>query len=403
MVALMRNLMSLVLTIVVAAGPRSAQAQPVLAPPAQPVPVAPPADLPAVDPPVANPPAPVIEAVPVDGPTTSSKTKAPHKKKHKAKRPRPGKVQISGFITALYKFRIEQNDDGVRDPDAFRLGKAVVRASGRVTKQVGYTVEVDPRSPTILGVLRDGYVSLFVVPGHEIRIGQQKTPFGYEAGESTMNLYTVTRSELSEGLGRGVTHRDIGIGLVGKRKLTDQLRLEDAIALVNGAGIGVQADDTQLKNLWARVGIRYRDGDLTVHGGVSGAIGDQMSEFDPGPPPVPAERFGFRRVGADVEVDHRLFFASAEFATGWDEVPAGSGDREQSIAYLAMIAGKTKWHAGPVARYDAADTDGYQRITVGGYWGDPGAAVRALAHYEWYQDDVGTHDGRVTAAVLVRF
>lgn len=314
-----------------------------------------------------------------------------------------GKVAVSGFLAALYKFRVEQNDDGVRDPDSFRLGKVVVRFSGRVHRRVGYVIEIDPRSPTIQGVLRDGYAFLRLGHGHELRVGQQKTPFGWENGQSSASLYTITRSELSEGLGRGVTHRDLGVGLVGDLELGDALRLEDAVALVNGAGLGVQADDTQLKNLWTRLGLRYRAGDLTVRAGVSGALGDQVGEPAPGPPPVPAERFAFRRVGGDVEVDTRWFHLGVEAALGEDEAPAGSSETEASVAYVVLVAGKTAWGAGPVVRYDAADADDFQRVTVGGYWGEPDARARLLAHYEWFEDDAGAHDGRVTAEVIVRF
>jgi hypothetical protein len=315
------------------------------------------------------------------------------------------KVEVSGYLTSLYKFRIEQNHDGVRDPDAFRLGKAVVRASGRVDRRVGYTIEIDPRSPTLAGVLRDGYVSLHLLPGHELRLGQQKTPFGYENWQSSTRLYTVTRSELSEGIGRGVTHRDLGVGLVGKIALSEQLRIEDAVAVVNGAGFGAQADDTQQKNLWARLGVRYRPGDdLTIHAGVSGAYGDQMSEPDPGPPAVAATRFGFRRLGGDVEIDHRWFHLGVEGAVGWTIEPADTGEADAALAYVATLAGNTPWHAGPVLRYDAADADGFQRLTAGGYYGEPDARFRLLAHYEWFADDeVGTHDGRVTAMAIVRF
>lgn len=320
----------------------------------------------------------------------------PEKKRKRAK--------ISGFLTALYKMRVDQNDDAMTEPDAFRLGKVVVRVKGRVEERVGYVVEIDARSPTLAGVIRDAYVALYVVPDHQIRLGQQKTPFGYENWLSTRQLYTITRSELSEGLGRGVTHRDIGVGIVGHVPLTDAWRLEDAMAVVNGAGFGVQADDTELKNVWARVGVRGElAGDMVLHAGISGAIGDQMGEPDPGPPPLPAERFTFRRAGADLELDHPWFFAGAEFAMGWDTIPAGTGDTESSMAYVILLAGKTPWHAGPVLRYDVADADGFTRITAGAYWGEPDARARAIVHYEYFEDDAGTHDGRITTSAIVAF
>lgn len=325
--------------------------------------------------------------------------------KKEKKKDKVGKVKVSGFITTWYKFRIDENGDGEREPDLFRLGKVRIRVKGKVHEKVGYTIEVDPRSPTIEGIARDAYISLHVIPRHQIKIGQQKTPFGYENWESSTRLYTITRSELGEGMGRGFTLRDIGIGVMGRIKVAKGVRIEDAVALVNGAGFGVQDDTTTRKNLWGRVGVRYKQDpkDLTIRFGVSGAIGDQLEPADPGPPPVPEERFAFKRVGVDVTVDHPWFFAAAEYAMSWDEVPAGSGETESSMAYYVLAAGKTPWKVGPVLRYDAADAEEWTRITAGAYWGLPDDDVRVIAHYEHFEDEAGVHDGRVLTQAMVRF
>ena len=81
---------------------------------------------------------------------------------------------------------------------------------------VSYQLEIDPRSPQIAGVMRDAYIALHVIPTQEIRLGQQKTPWGYENLVSSLKMYVVTRTEIGEGVGRGFTLRDIGIGLRGK-------------------------------------------------------------------------------------------------------------------------------------------------------------------------------------------
>ena len=315
------------------------------------------------------------------------------------------KVKISGVLSVIYKFRIDADGDGQVEPDVFRLGKARVNFRGDVNDYVGYTLEIDPRSPTILGVMRDAYLRVKIIPHHEIRIGQQKTQFGWENRESSTRLYTITRSELSESLGRGVTLRDLGIGVIGKLPLGEEFRLEDAATLVNGAGFGVQGDDTTMKNLWGRVGVRYENqaAELVLRLGVSGAFGDQMGEADPGPPPVLAERFEFRRLGADFELDHRWLFLAAEYAMGWDEIPANSGEIETSSAYYVELVGKTPWNVGPVLRYDAWDAEEFSRLTAGAYWGAPDDSVRFIAHYEHFKDEAGRHDGRVLSLAQVRF
>ncbi len=358
-----------------------------------------------VDPvPTAQPGAVVVPEVPEvpEDETLIKQDKGTAKKRKKLKK---GIVNISGFLSMVYKMRVERNGDGTKDPATFRLSKAVVRFRGRLTRYVGYTIEIDPRSPTIEGVLRDGYISLEnLVPGHEIRVGQQKVPFGYENWRSSRRQYFLRRSELSEGLGRGVTHRDIGIGLVGKLKLAPGLRLENAIAVVNGAGLGVQLDDTHRKNLWGRVGIRYKNEQLglIIHAGISGAIGDQYEPEDPGPPAVAATTFSFKRIAGDLEIDHRYAFIGLEYGMSWDENPTGSPS-EQTSAYLVSLAGKTPWRVGPAIRYDASDAEGFGRITVGGYWGEPKAKVRVLVNYEVYEDDAGKNDGRFGLEGIVVF
>lgn len=333
------------------------------------------------------------------------KVKDKGKDKGKGKDKDKDKVKVSGFLTAWYKFRIDENGDGEREPDLFRLGKIRVRVSGWVHDKVGYVIEIDPRSPTIQGLARDAYVKLAVVPRHEIRIGQQKTQFGYENPESSTRLYTITRSELGEGMARGVTLRDIGVGIVGNWKVAKGVRIEDAVTLVNGAGMGVQADDTTRKNLWGRVGVRYKNdaSGLTVRIGLSGALGDQMTEADPGPPPEPAQRFEFSRIGTDLTVDHPWFFGAAELAMGWDELPAGSGETESQMAWYVLAAGKSPWKVGPVVRYDAWDLEEWSRITAGAYWGEPDDDVRVIVHYEHFEDEIGVHDGRVLGQAMVRF
>jgi hypothetical protein len=333
---------------------------------------------------------------------TQDKSAKPANGKNKNKKQKRPKVKLSGFLTQQYEFRIEQNHDGKKDPDGFRIGKAVVRVEGRIHDFVGYQVEIDPRSPTIQGVMRDGYITIHAIPKHEIRIGQQKVPFGYENWLSSTQLYTHHRSELSEGLGRGFTHRDIGIGLVGKVKLAKGVRLEDAVALVNGAGFGVQADNTTLKNLWGRVGVRYENDDLgiLVHAGISGAIGDQLEPMDPGPPPAPAFQFKFKRIGGDLEIDHKWGFFGAEYGRSSDTITGEAP--ETTWAYFVMLAGKTPWHIGPVLKFEDADP-AFRRLTIGGYYGEPKATFRVHLGYEYWEDEIGVHDGRVVTQALVVF
>ena len=213
----------------------------------------------------------------------------------------------------------------------------------------------------------------------------------------------MTRTELSEGPGRGLTLRDIGVAIKGRIPLVEGWDLEDHVALVNGAGMNTQVDPTTTKNVWGRVGVRYRpEPALTVRAGVSFGVGDYVEPEDPGPPLIPALKISFKRVGADVQVDSRWAFLVGEAAFARDETSDAPGEPEDTIAWYVLAAGKTPWHIGPVVRYDASDADGFGRWTFGGYWGSIDARLRAMATYEIFRDDAGPHDHRLLLWTQVR-
>lgn len=313
--------------------------------------------------------------------------------------------RLSGFIQAHYRHAFPTGVDGVVDHDDFRVQRARVGIEGKVFRWLGYDLEIDPRAPEITGVLRDAFISFHVLPRHEIRLGQQKTQFGYENVESSTHLYAVNRTEVSDNLSRGVTLRDIGLGIVGSIKLGGGFRLEDAATLVNGAGMNVQDDDTPGKDVWGRLGVRYKNrraGKLDVRLGASGAFGDHVDEGDD---PLLASddfRLKFRRLGADIEIDQDWFFVSSELVLGWDHDMV-TGERDEPMGYYVNVVAKTPWEVGPLARYDAFG-DEYARFTFGAFYGLPKAHFRVLLNYEYRQkkDDV-RGDDKAYAWVQVHF
>lgn len=318
-------------------------------------------------------------------------------KKAKAKR----SVNVSGYMQAFYKARRDVNGDSATEPSVFRMQRVRIQFKGDVNKHVSYEVEVDPRAPEINGILRDAFVSLDYIPRHELRIGQQKTLFGWENPVSSSRLFTVNRTEVSEGLARGINLRDIGIGLVGSFRVNDRFRFEDALNIVNGSGLNVQADSTAKKNVWGRVGARYRHGDLTVRFGISAGSGDQIE-----PPSAPdlnnGFKFDFTRTGADVQIDHPRFLAIAEYAQGDDKAPASLPEVGGSVnGYYVLLVPKTRWNVGPIVRYDTLDE--FRRVTLGAYAGLPSDDVSLLFNYEKLEDDLGKHDDKFYLRLQVRF
>ena len=296
---------------------------------------------------------------------------------------------LSGYLQVFYRFNVDTNDDRDRRPGAFRVMRARLEVKGALAERVSYDVEVDPRAPAIGGVLRDCFLALGYIPNHTLRIGQQKTTFGYENMESSTRLWAVNRTEVSDNLSRGATLRDIGIGLIGRLKLGGGFRLEDAFTVVNGAGMNVQDDDDAKKDFWGRIGVRAKLLHSRLWLGVSGGIG---SVRDLGDDDFIADDdffYDFRRIGGDVEFDNRWVFAAAEFVAGTDDVTRGpavaSGLQEtgsESIhGYYATLVGKTPWRFGPLVRYDVLGEE-FTRWTVGAYYGLPKDSVRVMVNSE---------------------
>ncbi len=304
-----------------------------------------------------------------------------HKKKHHKKKHKKGSraPEVSGFIQAFYRYAFATGEDGVVDNDNFRVQRVRLKFKGKVVRKVRYVVEVDPRAPEVTGIMRDAYISLHHLPHHELRIGQQKTQFGYESRTSSTRLYAVNRSELSDALARGVTQRDIGLGLLGKWPLGKGFRLEDAITLVNGSGMNVQNDATDKMSVWGRVGARYKREDLKIWLGFSGGYGDYIDTGDLDQDPADDFRLEFKRLGTDLRVDHPWFFASAELAVGTD---LAVGESEDVSGYYLNLVGKTPWRVGPIARVDTY-LDEFRRWTFGAYYGLADEKLRLLLNYEY--------------------
>jgi hypothetical protein len=290
--------------------------------------------------------------------------------------------RVYGFIQTHYRHAFETGADGVFDAPDFRVQRVRLGVRGRVRSWLSYEIEIDPRAPDIRGVLRDAFFSVSVIPRHEVRIGQQKTQFGYENRESSSDLFVVNRAELSDALSRGTNLRDIGIGLIGNIRLGTGWRLEDAITVVNGDGMNVQADSTRRKDVWGRVGLRYRKdaADFTARAGVSGGSGDHFAEGADPVDPADDYRETFSRFGVDAEVDHRRFFASAEFVRGTN-TDTSTGEKDEPSGYYVSVVGKTRWRIGPLLRLDTL-ADEFRRWTVGGYYGLPNVPFRVLVNYE---------------------
>ena len=319
--------------------------------------------------------------------------------------PSPGpKATFFGFVQTHYRHAFETGDDGVFDAPNFRVQRVRLGVRGDLNSWLSYEVDVDPRAPAVTGFLRDAYLAFKFIPRHEVRVGQQKTQFGYENRESSSDLFVVNRSELSDALSRGPNLRDIGVGLIGNVRLGKGWRFEDAITVVNGDGLNVQADATRRKNIWGRAGLRYRKdaADLTVRVGVSGATGDGIVEGVDPLDPADDYRQSFSRTGTDVQVNHRRFLATAEYVKGTNENTL-TGEADDLSGYYVNVVGKTRWRVGPTVRLDTF-ADEFRRWTIGAYYGLPNVPLRVMVNYEYRELKDGVRgDDKLYVWTQVRF
>ena len=327
--------------------------------------------------------------------------------KHDAKKHKKGstkhkkRLKISGFIQIYYRHTFFTSADGAVDAPNFRVQRARVALEGELLPWLDYDLSIDPRAPEITGVMRDAYLTIKnTIPHHKIRIGQQKTQFGYENNVSSSKLWAINRTEVSDNLSRGATLRDIGIGVLGGWPITHCVQLEDAVTVVNGNGMNTQNDDTRRKSYWGRIGVRYKYNDIITRAGFSGATGDFIDPADP-LDPVPMEvHVRFRRLGGDLEVDTPWAFVSAEYVWGRDRLPTETTDEH---GYYVNLVGKAPHKLGPVFRYDVLG-DEFQRYTFGAYYGLPNDRFRVLVNYEYRRlKDAVRGDDRLYLFTQVRF
>lgn len=322
-----------------------------------------------------------VEAAPVPDEGEPSDEGAPDKDKgkDKDKDSKHHKVRVSGFMQVFFRYSLHTGEGGAVDPSNFRVQRVRVVLDGEVSRSLAYKVSFDPRSSELGGILRDAYFDVKrVIPHHRIRVGQQKTIFGYENDESSSRLFTVNRAEVSDNLGGGVSIRDLGISLIGRVPLGEHLDLEDGISVVNGAGLNAQEDNNREKNVLGRVGLRYRTPSFRLRGGISGAYGDLLDPGDDPISPLDDLDVSFKRIGADLQLDHRWLLASAEVIIGDEET---AGESETRSGYYVNLVGKTGFPVGPIARFDTLGEE-YQRLTMGLYYGDLDARFRLLLNYE---------------------
>lgn len=272
-------------------------------------------------------------------------------------------INLFGYIQPQYDYFFTDGEQA----NTFRFKRARIGVSGKVLDKFSYYFMLET-SPFIGSTgdayLMDAFVTYEADNWAKISLGSFKQPFSLEVSTACHSLTTIERSIVADQL--VAPQRDFGIGIWGGNKFN---RLNYAVALMNGRGLGVKDDNVKkdvvgrvsykvLKNLSIGASFRYgypipnnNEDDRTSFGG----------EF--------AFEAGKLLLQGEYIYDEGAYFAGA--AGGCGSTPIALGQKRDGAYALAAYDVTEKFQ--PVVKYEYFDSDidlkdnlGYsERMTVG--------------------------------------
>lgn len=237
---------------------------------------------------------------------------------------RAQKVEVHGYGQVYYDAAL-----GGSGANTFAVNKAGIMGSLELTDRWRGVILFSPCSPAHL---LDLHITYRHSPALQLRMGQMKTPFGYEnqtppffspftTGGTTANAYFAGMA--IDPLYSGTTGRDIGVELSGdlwKRVVSYKL------AVMNGQGLN-KIDLGTTKMVGGALYVRPIKR-LTLH---ASYLGGEMNAMAPGKGISAGEAYMRHRASGAVELDTRPVNLKGEFMYGKDGKVAGQG------AYLTAV------------------------------------------------------------------
>ncbi|GAB2779458.1 hypothetical protein GCM10010465_27730 [Actinomadura fibrosa] len=272
-------------------------------------------------------------------------------------------INIFGYIQPQYDYFFTDGEQA----NTFRFKRARIGVSGKVLNKFSYYFMLET-SPFIGSsgdaYLMDAFITYEADNWAKISLGSFKQPFSLDVTTPCHSLPTIERSIVADQL--VAPQRDFGVGIWGGNKFN---RLNYAVALMNGRGLGVKDDNVKkdiigrvtykvIRNLSIGASFRYgypipnnNDDDRTSFGG----------EF--------AFEFGKLLLQGEYIYDEGAYFAGA--AGGCGSTPIALGEEREGAYILAAYDVTEKFQ--PVVKYEYFDPDvnikdnlGYsERMTVG--------------------------------------
>lgn len=151
---------------------------------------------------------------------------------------------VNGLVQAQAEFG-DKGDSRGNANDRFRLRRVRLGLAGRFLEEFDFKVEGEYVGSST--TLTDGFINWNRYGWGNIKVGQFKSPFGYEFLASDPKLYTIERTLGSDRLTLG---RQIGAQLAGD---FFEKRLTYAAGVFNGNGQNVTTNDNENFNYMGRV------------------------------------------------------------------------------------------------------------------------------------------------------
>lgn len=232
-------------------------------------------------------------------------------------------LTLGGFIQAQVDVGDRGDSRFSNDNDRFYLRRARLNASGKFLEEFDFRLEMDlagslSNTSSLRAQMTDGYITWTRYEAANVRVGQFKTPFGFEQLYSDTRLHTIERSLANDRL---TLSRQIGTQVGGDLL---EKRLSYALGAFNGNSVNNNFnDDDRFVTVGRLAGVPWRGSAsstwaLGVNGYSSKDANVPLSDLGLDSTPATPDRDGiFSGERRGLEVDTQFLAGPFEF---WAEV-----------------------------------------------------------------------------------
>ena len=260
------------------------------------------------------------------------------------------KLSVGGFVQAVAESGGAPDSRYAGMNNRFYLRRARINVNASFAEHFSAKIEADFGAASIAagsgnrGQLTDGYVQWNRYPEATIRLGQFKTPFGFEQIFSDTKVFTIERGLVSDRL---TVSRQIGAMLTGD---VAAKRVTYSVGAFNGNGVNIGNNDNDDFMLVGRLtGVllegERKGGKYAWTAGVNTFSSDDTGTFT-------GRRSGF---GLDTQLAFGPATIQAEWLQNTRDPATGTTVKSDGFSVLGAWAFDKHWRG--VLRFDSYDSD----------------------------------------------